>query len=802
MVSYIVNISGLGSTGVVNQQDIIELLNEIEFVRMEMDPEESAFVEFMDSEQGDEAIKKLNGHVIKELTLKASWSNESMPAEQLSRDNDGRDAVRHDNEKDEHMNDVSEPEKRNHSDDTLHGDSSSYKNKCDNQSSEWSTDRSGNSRTHDRELSRDRGDGQRCYNCEGLGHLSRDCPKPRKAGGGTDQACYNCQKTGHISRDCPEPRQSGGRPDDRACYNCHQHGHISRDCPQGGGGRGGDRACYTCNRTGHISRDCPDGRGGGGGGGGGDTRCYNCSRTGHISRECPEAPRPRGACYSCGKEGHISRDCPGGTGGRGGFGGRGRSRSRSPVRRRDDDRRGGGGARYDSRGGGGDRYDNRGGSDRYDSRGGIGGGDKRDYGGRGRDDRGYGGERRDDRGYGGDRRDDRGYGGDRRDDRGYGAERRDGGRRYESELDRNTINDSRYGTNGSGRDKDRDYRGGGGGGGYVPISYAPAPVLDPIPSRSGGGGDSHWEGESISGRTQSRYDHHSSTLVRGVASVGGDRDRNLRDYSAERDMGRARRSSGGLGVATAGAGSVRRGDYDDRSREPTRDDDRYNSRSDYNGGSTKSTSRGNVNIASFRPDDARSSHAYGSNDARGSAAYSSRGDGGRAASYGASGRMADSHSLTSGYGDRGADARGLSYGSSGRSKSPILANPIPSRREDYSYSRPSGSSRDESRYSSRESGSGIGPPGRDSYSIRGDIRNDYVRTSAAVGTYGGGGRGSIEYGRGSTSGRTDDRYSGGVEYARGPSGKISEYASRGSNNSSDRRENSTSFVHPSRQVMR
>jgi len=57
----------------------------------------------------------------------------------------------------------------------------------------------------------------KCYNCEGIGHLSRDCKKPKKdnteikkeseikkeySGSKTILICNYCRKPGHIIKDC------------------------------------------------------------------------------------------------------------------------------------------------------------------------------------------------------------------------------------------------------------------------------------------------------------------------------------------------------------------------------------------------------------------------------------------------------------------------------------------------------------------------------------------------------------------------------------------------------------------------
>ncbi|KAB7495770.1 DNA-binding protein HEXBP [Armadillidium nasatum] len=98
-----------------------------------------------------------------------------------------------------------------------------------------------------------------CYNCNKSGHMSRDCPDKDQGGRGGGR--YGGRGGGGRGRGGRGGGYGGGGGS--ACFNCDEVGHISRDCPlKGSGGRGrGGRGGRSVNFT-------PLGGGGGRGRGG------------------------------------------------------------------------------------------------------------------------------------------------------------------------------------------------------------------------------------------------------------------------------------------------------------------------------------------------------------------------------------------------------------------------------------------------------------------------------------------------------------------------------------------------------
>ncbi|KAL1282487.1 hypothetical protein QQF64_001290, partial [Cirrhinus molitorella] len=73
-----------------------------------------------------------------------------------------------------------------------------------------------------------------CHNCRKSGHLSKNCPTPRKL-----PCCSLCGLQGHLLRTCPN----------RHCSNCSLPGHTYDDCLERAYWH---KCCHRCGMTGHY----------------------------------------------------------------------------------------------------------------------------------------------------------------------------------------------------------------------------------------------------------------------------------------------------------------------------------------------------------------------------------------------------------------------------------------------------------------------------------------------------------------------------------------------------------------------
>ncbi|XP_054161521.1 ATP-dependent RNA helicase glh-2-like [Oppia nitens] len=191
------------------------------------------------------------------------------------------------------------------------------------------------------------GGGRDCFNCHQSGHMSRECPEPRKERSGP-RKCYNCQQEGHSSRDCTEPKKENSR----SCFNCNASDHMSRDCPQPKKSRA--LTCFNCQQEGHRSNDCTEPKKPRNGynsksqttsntddwgatnssstatkanddfdwgddsgttsnnnneSKGNSGECHRCHETGHMARDCPTSTTGPNECRRCKKTGHKAADC-------------------------------------------------------------------------------------------------------------------------------------------------------------------------------------------------------------------------------------------------------------------------------------------------------------------------------------------------------------------------------------------------------------------------------------------------------------------------------------------------------------
>ncbi|CAH2293569.1 zinc finger CCHC domain-containing 7 [Pelobates cultripes] len=133
-----------------------------------------------------------------------------------------------------------------------------------------------------------------CRNCNKRGHLSKNCPSPRKM-----PACCLCGERGHFQNTCPA----------RYCSNCFLPGHLYRDCIERAYWK---KDCHRCSMTGHYADACPEIwrqyhltvkpgpiRKLKSGQAKKNVYCCNCARKGHCIYECTEKLMYNGSFPSC-----------------------------------------------------------------------------------------------------------------------------------------------------------------------------------------------------------------------------------------------------------------------------------------------------------------------------------------------------------------------------------------------------------------------------------------------------------------------------------------------------------------------
>ncbi|XP_056374268.1 zinc finger CCHC domain-containing protein 7 [Hyla sarda] len=121
-----------------------------------------------------------------------------------------------------------------------------------------------------------------CRNCNYRGHLSKNCPQPKKL-----PACCLCGGRGHLQYTCSSPY----------CSNCFMPGHIHQDCTERPYWL---KKCHRCCMVGHYADACPE-----------IWRQYHLTVMPGPMKKSNSASSPKRIvyCCNCGKKGHCGYEC-------------------------------------------------------------------------------------------------------------------------------------------------------------------------------------------------------------------------------------------------------------------------------------------------------------------------------------------------------------------------------------------------------------------------------------------------------------------------------------------------------------
>uniref|UniRef100_A0A674KAF8 Zinc finger CCHC domain-containing protein 7 n=1 Tax=Terrapene triunguis TaxID=2587831 RepID=A0A674KAF8_9SAUR len=121
-----------------------------------------------------------------------------------------------------------------------------------------------------------------CRNCDKRGHLSKNCPTPKKI-----PPCCLCAERDHLQNTCPA----------RFCFNCCLPGHCSRECLERAYWH---KHCNRCDMKGHYADACPE-----------IWRQYHLTtRPGSIKKSSSYSEHSALVyCYNCSQKGHYGYEC-------------------------------------------------------------------------------------------------------------------------------------------------------------------------------------------------------------------------------------------------------------------------------------------------------------------------------------------------------------------------------------------------------------------------------------------------------------------------------------------------------------